>query len=51
MELLAKIIAIGCIYKSTIDEENEVTYDFKPHPGQIITLFLLLEFDKKNLSQ
>ena len=31
-----------------MDEEKNVIFVYKPHPGQILAIFLVLEFDNPN---
>lgn len=46
--LLAYIFALWTILKSNKDEDGNIIYVYKPHPGQILAIFLLLEFDDDN---
>ena len=36
-------------YLRYVDEEDKITFKFKPHDGQILTLFLLLGFDENSI--
>lgn len=46
--MLAHIFAIWSIIKALKDDNGNNVYNYKPHDGQLLTLFLLLKFDKKS---
>lgn len=43
--------AIWTIQKSKLDEDNNVEFIHKPHPGQILAIFMLLQLDEKSITK
>lgn len=44
-KLLAYIFALWTILQNAIDDNEIVRFIHQPHPGQILTIFLLLNLD------
>ncbi len=42
---MAYIFAIWTILRADTDENGDISFVYKPHDGQILAIFLLLEFD------